>query len=243
MPTAPDSPIQLPSGETLDSQYWSLDSAEAASPLPPVAEPLYWFEPAVTQTARLPLAFNPSAAESAACKVTEQLRIGERIPLSGDVDMTMLGTSIHACIAAALTDANAPLTEEEVSAILDGHGVGDVVTAKSVMGQIAALDNWMAQRWPQARRHAEIPIEVVLNNGQVMQGRIDLLLETSDGWVLLDHKSNPNGPDKWAEIAKDYSGQLGAYSSAVEKATGKPVLERWLFFPVSGGAVRIEMGW
>lgn len=155
--------------------------------------------------------------------------------------MAMLGTAIHACIAAALTDSKAPLSQAEVSAILEGHGVGDVITAKSVTGQIAALDNWMAQRWPQARRHAEIPVEAVLPNGQLMQGRIDLLLETPVGWILLDHKSNPQGPEKWEGIANDYSGQLAAYGNAVERATGKPVMESWLFFPVSGGGVRVEM--
>ncbi len=242
MPTASDSPIQLPSGEKLASHHLELDSAEAASPPTPAAQPLYWFETAVTHTARLPLAFNPSAAAPESCKIAEQHRIGERIPLSGSVDMTMLGTAIHACIAAALTDPKAPLIQAEVGEILAGHGVGDVVTAKSVLEQINALDNWMAQRWPEARRHAEIPVEAILDNGQVMQGRIDLLLETPDGWILLDHKSNPQGPEKWEGIAHDYSGQLAAYSNAVKQATSKPVLENWLFFPVSGGAVRIEMG-
>lgn len=242
MPAAPDNPIQLPSGETLDNQYWELDPAKAASPPTPAAQPLYWFETAVTQTARLPLAFNPSAAVPESCKIAEQNRIGERIPLSGSVDMEMLGTAIHACIAAAMTDPNAPLIGEEVGQILAGHGVGDVVTAQSVLQQINALDNWMTQRWPEARRHAEIPVDAILDNGQVMQGRIDLLLETQGGWILLDHKSNPQGPEKWEGIAHDYSGQLAAYGNAVKIATGKPVLESWLFFPVSGGAVRIEMG-
>jgi ATP-dependent helicase/nuclease subunit A len=41
--------------------------------------------------------------------------------------------------------------------------------------------------------------------------------------------------------ANDYFGQLAAYGNAVERATGKPVLESWLFFPVSGGAARIEL--
>jgi hypothetical protein len=31
------------------------------------------------------------------------------------------------------------------------------------------------------------------------------------------------------------------FMAAVERATGKPVLESWLFFPVSGGGVKIEM--
>jgi len=110
-----------------------------------------------------------------------------------------------------------------------------------VMRQIAELNNWMTQRWPDARRHAEVPVEAMLDNGQVMQGRIDLLLETQGGWILLDHKSNPQGPEKWPEIAHEYSGQLVAYGNAVAQATGKPVLESWLFFPVSAGAVRIAL--
>ena len=240
LPTAPDRTIQLPNGETLDSLYWKLSSTEAASKQTTPAQALYWFKPSLTQTTRMPLAFNPSAAESVACKVTEQLRIGERIPLSSDVDMTMLGTAIHVCIAAALSDPKAPLSQAEVHEILAGHGVGDVVTAQSVMGQMTALDNWMTERWPQAKRHAEIPLETMLQNGQNMQGRIDLLLETSDGWILLDHKSNPQGPEKWQDIALDHSGQLAAYVHAVEQVTGRPVLESWLFFPVSGGAVRVE---
>jgi ATP-dependent exoDNAse (exonuclease V) beta subunit len=242
MPAAPDSPTQLPSGEKLDSQHLELDSAEAAFPLTPAAQTLYWFETAVTHSDRLPLAFNPSAAAPESCNIAEQHRISERIPLSGGVDMAMLGTAIHACIAAALTDLKAPLFEDEVDEILAGHGVDDVVTAKSVLEQINALDNWMTQRWPEARRFAEIPVEAILHNGQVMQGRIDLLLEIPDGWILLDHKSNPQGPEKWEAIARDYSGQLAAYGNAVAQATGKPVIESWLFFPVSGGAVKIELG-
>ena len=104
------------------------------------------------------------------------------------------------------------------------------------------IDNWMTQRWPNARRHAEIPVEAMMENGQVMQGRIDLLLETPSGWILLDHKSNPQGAEKWPEIVHDHSGQLRAYGNALAQVTGKPILESWLFFPVSAGAVRIEMG-
>ena len=242
MPTTPDSPIQLPSGEQLVCQYSELDATEAVVPSIPAAETLYWFETGETQTVRLPWAFNPSAALPETCAIAEQQRIGERIALSGSVDMAQLGTAIHACIAAALTDAGAPQSLEEIGEILVGHGVGDVVTAQSVQRQIDALINWMAQRWPTARRHAEIPVEAMLDNGQVMQGRIDLLLETPDGWILLDHKSNPQGPEKWPEIAHEHSGQLMTYGNAVTQATGKQVLESWLFFPVSAGAVRIEMG-
>jgi ATP-dependent exoDNAse (exonuclease V) beta subunit len=241
-PPLPPNPACWLRRKKIDCLYWELEPAEAVARATTAAQPLYWFATAETHTNRLPLAFNPSAAAPAACKVAEQLRIGERIPLSTGVDMERLGTAIHACIAAAMTDPETPLSEKEVGEMLVGHGVGDAVTAKSVLGQIAALDTWVAQRWPKARRHAEIQVEPVLENGQVMQGRMDLLLETPAGWILLDHKSNPQGADKWEGIAHQHSGQLAAYRDAVEKATGKRVLESWLFISVSGGAVRLEQG-
>jgi hypothetical protein len=35
------------------------------------------------------------------------------------------------------------------------------------------------------------------------------------------------------------SGQLVAYSTAIETRTGKPVTESWLLLPVSGAGIRI----
>jgi len=249
MPAAPDHPVQLPNGETLNSPYWQLDPAQTAAPAPAKAQPLYTYKAASAIEYRLPLAYNPSAAAALAGKVTEQIRIGDRIalrphtrthPKADSIEMAKLGTAIHACIAAAMTDPAAALNEQEASRMLAGHGVGNVVTAKSVLHQINALEAWISQRWPEAKRHAEIPVEARLKNGQILHGRIDLLLEVAQGWILFDHKSNPQGPEQWPKIAQAHAGQLFAYGNAIEQATGKPVLESWLFFPVAGGAVRIE---
>lgn len=79
-----------------------------------------------------------------------------------------------------------------------------------------------------------------LSTGQVLNGRIDLLLETTDGWILIDHKSSQLAPDHWDQLADEYAAQMAAYASAVEKGSGKPVLEQWLFLPVAGGAISIE---
>jgi ATP-dependent exoDNAse (exonuclease V) beta subunit len=154
--------------------------------------------------------------------------------------MTLPGLAIHACIAAAMTDANAPLSYEEVGNILAGYGVGEVMSAQAVLDQMVAFERWITQRWPEAKRRAEIPVETIMATGQIMQGRIDLLLETRDGWILLDHKSNPQGRDLWADRVDQYAGQMLAYQNAIETASGKPVLEIWLYFPVAGGAVKIS---
>jgi len=76
-------------------------------------------------------------------------------------------------------------------------------------------------------------------NGQVLNGRIDLLLDLGDHWILLDHKSNPGAKADWPELANTHGGQLIAYQTAIETASGKLVKESWLVLPVSAGALRI----
>jgi ATP-dependent exoDNAse (exonuclease V) beta subunit len=92
-----------------------------------------------------------------------------------------------------------------------------------------------------ARIHCEIPVEARRDNGQVLKGQIDLLLETSSGWVLIDHKSNPGGASTREEVVQRYGGQLRLYKEGVERATGRQVLETWLYFPVAASAVRVQL--
>src|SRR5690606_37541974 len=103
----------------------------------------------------------------------------------------------------------------------------------------AALEAWISARWPDCRRHAEIPIESILTSRQVMQGRIDLLLETNSGWVLLDHKANPAPRDRWDQVALEHGGQLSVYADALARATGHCVAEAWIVRPVGGGAIQV----
>lgn len=86
---------------------------------------------------------------------------------------------------------------------------------------------------------AEYPVQQLLTSGQVLNGRIDLLLDTKDGWVLIDHKSNPSPEAQWQRLAEEHAGQLDAYARAIEAASGRPVKEAWLFLPTAAGAVRV----
>jgi hypothetical protein len=64
----------------------------------------------------------------------------------------------------------------------------------------------------------------------VVKGQVDLLLDATGGWILIDHKANPRGGDAWEEVARQYSGQLKLHKDAIELATGRPVAEVWLYF-------------
>ena len=87
---------------------------------------------------------------------------------------------------------------------------------------------------------AEYPVELIRKDGRVLQGRADMLVRTPEGWILLDHKANPSGPERWASVAQEHGGQLAEYACAIEKVSGMPVLENWIFLPVAGGAVSFK---
>jgi ATP-dependent exoDNAse (exonuclease V) beta subunit len=144
-------------------------------------------------------------------------------------------------VGADLADPAAPLTVEEVRDLLDGHGLAGRIDPVAVHTQLAAFRAWLGARWPDAEVRTEVPVESRLANGQILTGRIDLLVDTREGGVLVDHKASAQPREKWPEVAVQYAGQLAAYAEAIERASGEKVIERWLFFPVAAGAVRVEV--
>lgn len=230
--------MALPSGDHIKAERWVLDPVEEPEHRGcAMSGPLYWFQVAGDREPRLPLNFNPSSAQKVLATVLEKCRIGERIPVAKGADMSVLGTAIHACIGLSFTDRRAPLSEAEVESILYGFDVMDYLAPAAVLRQVNAFHDWLNSRWPGAKAYAEIAVQRNLPAGQVLNGRIDLLLETNAGWILIDHKSSQLAPDHWDQLADEYGAQMEAYASAVERGSGKPVLERWLFLPVAGGAV------
>ena len=255
-------PDKKPSGpwiETLDAPWLLAGGAENVITLPsgetipllemPVAEDtatthdqetLYWYhDPSCRQT-RLPRIFNPSKAESPDMQVLETIPIGQRLVVSGTDDWATVGHAIHAAMALAFTDMSKAVAVEDVGSILEGYQLSTKVSGSALADQVRAVVQWVRSRWPSASALPEWPIEATLGNGQVLNGRIDLLLDLGDHWILLDHKSNPGTKADWPELANTHGGQMLAYQAAIEAATGKPVRELWLVLPVSAGAIRIE---
>ena len=59
----------------------------------------------------------------------------------------------------------------------------------------------------------------------LIEGFIDLLFEEEDGLVVVDYKTDAIEAQDTAELANRYRVQGGAYTLALEKATGKSVKE------------------
>jgi ATP-dependent helicase/nuclease subunit A len=65
---------------------------------------------------------------------------------------------------------------------------------------------------------------------QMVRGRIDLLVPTTGGWMIVDYKTDRVEGAALDERAELYAGQLDIYRKAVQQITGKPVVESALVF-------------
>jgi ATP-dependent exoDNAse (exonuclease V) beta subunit len=156
--------------------------------------------------------------------------------------MGTLGSAIHACLALSFTDPAHPVVIKDIERTLQSFGVADCISSNGVLRQSRALQEWIANRWPGATASAEYPVQEILDSGQILNGRIDLLLDTTDGWILIDHKSSQLSAAHWEQLANEYGAQLASYAHAIGAATSRNVTETWLLLPVAGGAVRLGPG-
>ncbi|MET3916851.1 ATP-dependent helicase/nuclease subunit A [Variovorax sp. OAS795] len=234
-------PLTLPDGSQIQrvSRAWSADECKV-QPEARAPQTLNWFR-RDTVRGPLPLWVNPSSAHAGMPYRRGELeRVGERIHIRAAVDMEALGQALHLCIAQA--GANSTISLEGVELILQRWGVAGAVEKEAVLAQVSAFQGWVAQRWPGRPVHVEVPIEVNLPNGTRLRGRIDFLVDTPEGWVLIDHKANPRGAAADDALVLKHGRQLGFYADALVEATGRPVAGQWLFLPVAAQAVEVLEG-
>ena len=146
--------------------------------------------------------------------------------------MDILGSAVHAYLGIEY----AVLEEVERLAIaqkiMKNWGMDAIVDPIEVVLAGQHLVEFLEENYPGHKTYKEWPMSLLNKEGQVMQGWIDLLLETEAGYVIIDHKDYP-GQDA-AKRAKKYTPQLKAYKEAVETATGRPVIDIIIHLPVSG---------
>jgi len=217
-------------------RYWTIPEI-AAIPPSQVGVARRWLVPKTRQEHQ-PLWLRPSSAEAGTYRTETIEVVGTRVPLKAKVDMTAVGSAVHHCIAFYLASSGVA-TKEDIAAVLARWRIGTALDSEAVLGQAHALLRWFESKWPGAKVWTEVPVEVKLKSGRVVRGQIDLLIELGDGWVLVDHKADPRSAADGDRLAEAHGAQLDAYAEAVLEGTGRPVMERWLFLPVAGQAVRV----
>jgi ATP-dependent exoDNAse (exonuclease V) beta subunit len=228
--------LTLPDGTAIPTDFKEIEAPDGWSREASDYE-ARWVVPGEVARGLLNLHVSPSSAEPAEGAVAgDVIDLGDRMQLDGVKDVTALGQAIHGIIAAEI---NSPDDEKghRAARVLREWGFEESVDPLAAVQAAQRFIDWAKTTFDPVAWHVEHPITQVLESGQVVEGFIDLLLETKDGWVIVDHKATPRPRNEWKEIAEGYSGQLAMYQAAVEEASGKPVISMWIHMPVGGGVM------
>ena len=234
IPTGPT--LALPGGRTIATSTHTLGEATERQPTPYAPR---WFER--RQRREHPRRYlQPSALPPVAgATVGEVVAFGERLPLKGDA-MADVGDGLHAVIAAELVNPLPPAKAlARAETILAAHGILDCLAAADAVAAAGRWQRALQRRFAPSRLEVEAPVRQP-RGGQTLRGFVDLLAETADGWVIVDHKSSPQRRSTWEAEALKHSGQLAGYRDAL-CAAGRTVAGCYIHFAVTGGLVQVRL--
>ncbi|HEY9785162.1 MAG TPA: UvrD-helicase domain-containing protein [Candidatus Obscuribacterales bacterium] len=174
---------------------------------------------------------SPQSA-SDAIAVDRRITLGSRLVTSAIADMKAVGDALHLFLA--IDDPQLRMAErhKQASRIAQEFCVNAILPQQFVEASDRlrwALDDhypdavWLPE-WPVAGR----------NGTQRMSGTVDLLLQLSEGYVIVDHKTYPGRMDSWEQRAKSHFPQIDAYARLVHQATGKNVIASYIHMPLLG---------
>lgn len=170
---------------------------------------------------------------------SKMVRIGSRLPLSGQSDMAMLGEMVHAFLAADKGYKEKGERLAMAQGIMNRYDIY-ALSPDAMLDASDRLTQFISQKYPDIlSTHKEWPIH--LSKGlQKASGWIDLLLLTPKGYIIIDHKTFPGKEVEWLSRASSYLPQLKTYAEALFKATGHPIIEAWIHMPVAGAMIKFN---
>jgi ATP-dependent exoDNAse (exonuclease V) beta subunit len=117
-----------------------------------------------------------------------------------------------------------------------GSAISDA-TLRRIGEAVSAFDRFLGKRFVPVSVRRELPILGLDEKGSVISGTLDLLVETADGYWILDHKTD--APDDAEARFPVYRPQLDCYAKVIRKAyPDKPVLGTGIHW-ISLGAVTL----
>jgi ATP-dependent helicase/nuclease subunit A len=201
-------------------------------------------EPGEGYVVRRPRQFPPATVDPSSLSgvgtLGEPESLGGAVPVSVGGDPTSLGDACHAFFAADGDDLDEPERVAMAARLLKSFSVQGSLRAEDLARAGASLRGWAGRHWPGATWRREWPLRRRLSDGSELHGFADLVLETSEGLVLIDHKCLGGTLTEALAAAPSYGAQLAAYVEVLERATGRNVLGRWLHMPLQAVCVEVS---
>ncbi|WP_291321284.1 UvrD-helicase domain-containing protein [Desulfonatronospira sp.] len=166
--------------------------------------------------------------------------IGDRLSLSGKPDLNLLGEALHTFYAADRPAFDHNHRLNLAREILDRWQCSTWLQPEQLIQSADSLYAWIEKNYPQAEWKRELPVMQRLENESVVFGFIDLLIETPDEMIIIDHKAYPGGHKELLQKSSDFTGQLKAYKNCLQEVGPLPVIS-YLHYPVGGCVVGVDL--
>lgn len=227
---APTSASREPSGAELDDPRWFRRATA-----PEQARPRYWVAPSRAEE---------EWPEAPAARIGAVERLGAAIQVKDDeLRYDVLGNAVHRFLAVDIEGLSVATRTARAERLLRANDLSGVIAPAALLDASDSLRNWVERRWPAARWRREVTIETVLASAageRRVSGAIDLLLETPEGRVLIDHKTFPGATEPaWRARVRSFLPQMAAYAEALSRMDDRPVVACWVHLPIGGGMVEI----
>ncbi|MEC9486667.1 MAG: UvrD-helicase domain-containing protein [Prosthecochloris sp.] len=237
------STVQLPGGVELQRELSAPDSALLSSTLPALhSQRQAWYAPAPEPSSRQPEQVSPSLLEARYdAVVAEEVVYAAGMSVHTGGDASAFGRAVHDILAFWLTQDPGNCTEAVVLRLLKAYGVDHLAVPGQLAVRLSDFRTYITSRWPGASMHVEASLRQELDGGRVLNGQVDLLLDTPDGWIVIDHKTGAVPSGHRREKALGYTGQLFAYCQALREVTGRRVVGSWVHFLTAGALLRLDV--
>ena len=143
--------------------------------------------------------------EAATGQRLESIRYHEGLNLDIELSGTGLGTFLHRCFEVLGINSE---SAEKISAII-GVDLSES-DASTIFNCAVSFEQWIAGYFSTKAVHRELPLLGIDDNGSVVSGTADLVLETDGGVWIIDHKSDQVDDPKM--VFSNYQPQLECYS-------------------------------
>jgi len=235
-----DPVLTLPNGESVPASVRQCTPQADGRPAEQQRLNLSWFPGRVPHCRRPSRDLPPSALPvPARARIGRIETLGKRLAINGQPEMDQLGTLLHNLITAELSSPANTFTTTQIDHVLTQNQLRGVITCADAARIPQRLCDWLKKEFGATAFYPEWPLTCALSSGQRLSGWIDLLVDTPNGWLIVDHKSFPGAQSDWPQQALKYAGQLAGYRQAMLASSQKPVCGCWIHFCIGAGMVEV----
>lgn len=176
------------------------------------------------------------------------IEISKRFSVKGKPEMNKVGECIHNIYAAYRGETETDQTMAQ--ALVDSFDYTEVLPdVEAIIETRTLLEKYLIKTFgKKTNEYHELPFQYKTDDliaPQIVRGSMDLVWETSGGCVLIDFKTFPGSVDSITNpdnphYAGLYGPQFTCYRDALVKS-GKKVLQCYVFYPIVGLLVPIEV--